>query len=327
MAVWEITQRRLFVVICVVALFGVVTFALAAATLGTLNNRLNSVISTATTSKPRINSVLAETIRIDDLMNHLRQLQRIADESNGNRAINTRGFNATVKYIYDYLTNQITGLKVMREIFHIRNFALATNPFLSSLINGTIKNYTYSSVLPRSEFTYVNYSTSANFSNYVPVVNIPNFGCALHEWQNVSGFVALVKGGGTCTYAEKGILAANSGIEALLFYNNGETSSSLAPTIVRLRYTNQLPALFLSYTAGQSLANAVASTGATIKLEIQLQDLESFPVDNICADTIDGDPTQTIVVGSHSDSVPAGPGINDNGKYLLFSIERSRCLC
>jgi Zn-dependent M28 family amino/carboxypeptidase len=50
-----------------------------------------------------------------------------------------------------------------------------------------------------------------------------------------------------------------------------------------------------------------------VKLSIQLRNSETFPVDNICADTIDGDIHQTIVVGSHSDSVPAGPGINDNG--------------
>ena len=42
-----------------------------------------------------------------------------------------------------------------------------------------------------------------------------------------------------------------------------------------------------------------------------------FPVGNICADTPTGDITQTIVIGSHSDSVPAGPGINDNGKFII----------
>ena len=56
------------------------------------------------------------------------------------------------------------------------------------------------------------------------------------------------------------------------------------------------------------LANATLSTTVMVKLSIQLQDLETFPVDNICADTTDGDITQTIVVGSHSDSVAAGPG-------------------
>jgi Zn-dependent M28 family amino/carboxypeptidase len=50
-----------------------------------------------------------------------------------------------------------------------------------------------------------------------------------------------------------------------------------------------------------------------VKHLIQLENLGTFPVDNICADTTVGNINQTIVVGSHSDSVPAGPGINDNG--------------
>jgi Zn-dependent M28 family amino/carboxypeptidase len=40
----------------------------------------------------------------------------------------------------------------------------------------------------------------------------------------------------------------------------------------------------------------------------------AVPVGKICADTLTGNATQTIVIGSPSDSVPAGPGINDNGE-------------
>ncbi|CAF3876107.1 unnamed protein product [Rotaria sp. Silwood2] len=320
MIVSEPYRKRMFITLCVIGLVGIATLALAAATLGTLIKRFDSIVSTPTTSKPKLNSTLAETIRIEDLMTHLRQLQRIADESNGTRAINTRGFNETVNYIEKYLNEQGTLLKVTRETFKIRNFAIATDPILLSLINGTEKNYTYSSKLARSDFTYAIYSTEANFSDYVPLINIPNFGCAKNEWQNTQGFAALVKAGGPCTYAEKGILAGKNDVKALLFYNDGETNANLAPISVRLRETNKLPALYLSYAAGQALANATLSTLVMVKLSIQLQNLEDFPVDNICADTTDGDVTQTIVVGSHSDSVPAGPGINDNGSGTAANL-------
>ena len=42
---------------------------------------------------------------------------------------------------------------------------------------------------------------------------------------------------------------------------------------------------------------------------------------NIIADTLDGDKTKTIVVGSHLDSVAAGPGINDNGSGSSTNLE------
>ena len=42
---------------------------------------------------------------------------------------------------------------------------------------------------------------------------------------------------------------------------------------------------------------------------------------NLIADTAGGNPDRTVVVGSHLDSVPAGPGINDNGTGSAFNLE------
>ena len=138
MSVPEKSTKVSFILLCLVALFGIITFALAAATLSAVNRKQNFIIWTTTTTTPNVvkfDSVLAKTIHIDDLMNHLRQLQRIADESNGTRAINTRGFNETVNYIEKYLREQVPSLKVMRQTVPIRNFVLAAEPSLSSLIN------------------------------------------------------------------------------------------------------------------------------------------------------------------------------------------------
>jgi len=42
---------------------------------------------------------------------------------------------------------------------------------------------------------------------------------------------------------------------------------------------------------------------------------------NVVADTLTGNPGSTIVVGSHLDSVDAGPGINDNGSGSATNLE------
>ena len=42
---------------------------------------------------------------------------------------------------------------------------------------------------------------------------------------------------------------------------------------------------------------------------------------NILADTLEGPNEDIIVVGSHLDSVPAGPGINDNGSGSSVNLE------
>ena len=132
---------------------------------------------------------------------------------------------------------------------------------------------------------------------------------------------------GVCTYAEKGALATKYNVSALLFYNDGLSPDRLDPIEVGLGQENRLPALFLSFIVGQTLANASLNIGNNVRvqLSIEVRNLTDTPVGNICADTPTGDATQTIVIGSHTDSVPAGPGINDNGQfflltYLVFSI-------
>jgi len=79
------SNLRLPIVLGVLALFGIITFALTAATLGTLNkqyNELKTIVNVATTTQPSLNSILAQSVRIEDLMYHLNELQRIAINSN-----------------------------------------------------------------------------------------------------------------------------------------------------------------------------------------------------------------------------------------------------
>ena len=42
---------------------------------------------------------------------------------------------------------------------------------------------------------------------------------------------------------------------------------------------------------------------------------------NVLADSPTGDPSRTVVVGAHLDSVPRGPGINDNGSGSAGILE------
>jgi hypothetical protein len=70
----------------------------------------------STTSQPSPSSILASSIRIEDVMNHLTELQRIATAENGTRAINTLGFNRTLDYITDTLANY-TNYNVTKSFF------------------------------------------------------------------------------------------------------------------------------------------------------------------------------------------------------------------
>jgi hypothetical protein len=328
----ESLNPRMFIALIVIALFVIITFALTAATLSRVNKGFNefksddpkttnnpgttpSLASTTitTTTQPPFSSLLIRSINIDDLIGHLNQLERIANESSSTRAVGTPGFNKTVDYIHNHLTNNVVGLNVFREPVPVRSFAVINSPVFISYSDGTVKNYTYSTNLARSDFTYVNYSGPASLTTNYTIAVISGFGCSSGDWQNASNRAALVIRGGSCTFADKGVLAAQNNASVLLFYNDGLNTANLAPVSVRLRQRNTLPSLFLSFAAGQALVDATQTNEVTVSLSLQVSE-SIFYVDNICADTVDGNKSQTIVIGSHSDSVPAGPGINDNGK-------------
>jgi hypothetical protein len=258
----------------------------------------------------------ASSIKIDDVMGHLIALNNIATAQNGNRAVRTTGFNRTLDYITEYLSSN-TDFKVTKSFFTLRNYQLLRNPTLSSTINGVTKTHTYSTNLAVAEFYQMQYTTSVSITSNVLLTAIPNLGCTDADWLAArpppAGLVVLVKRG-DCTFESKAVLAGKYNVAALLIYNDGISSDGIRPVYISLGLNNRVPALFLSYALGQSLANAAndPSRTTTVRLSIST-DTAIHPVGNICADTLTGDPSQTILIGSHSDSVTAGPGINDNG--------------
>jgi hypothetical protein len=133
---------------------------------------------------------------MEEILGYLGDLQKIADASNGTRAINTQGFNKTLDYIIERLTLN-TNFKVNKSFFSVRDFELDGNPILISSINGYINNYTYSSDPANAEFLHVKYSISSNLSNVFYLTVIPNGGCTADDWGQASapttGRVALIK--------------------------------------------------------------------------------------------------------------------------------------
>jgi aminopeptidase Y len=299
--------KKIYKLAGLLILFTITTIALAAATLGIVVNRLESNKNYPDKSGP---VSLVDQIKIDDLMKHLEQLQVFADRSSGTRAIATSGFNDTLDYITTQL-EQNTNLIIQHQYFTVRNYIIQGTPQLQTRINGNIDNRTY-----LTDFAPILFSSRADFDSFVPVVAIPNFGCSDADWTSVSatGAVALVIRG-NCAYVEKSALAEKYQVKGLLIYNDGLAPGNFQPIQgVRNNFNTTIPAYFLSYDLGIQLANATVNS--SVMMNIDVSDAEG--IGNICADTPSGNKTKTIVIGSHSDSVPAGSGINDNGKKTLI---------
>ena len=305
----SLIKKSIYIFLGLIVFLLIATLILAAAILGVVVDRLDS--KSTTPSERSESTSLVDQIKIDDLMKHLQQLQVFADRSDGTRAIATSGFNETLDYITAQL-EQNTNLIVHHQYFTVRNYVIRGTPELQSRINGQVTAHNYS-----ADFAQILFSSRANFGNFVRVVYIPNFGCRDVDWvqTSVAGLVALVERG-NCTYSEKSAMAERYQVQGLLIYNDGTASDRIGPLQnVRNSLNTTIPAFSISYTLGIQLANTAANP--EVMMNIDVMDAEG--VGNICADTPTGDKTKTIVIGSHSDSVPAGSGINDNGEQRSMS--------
>ena len=115
----SIKARTSLIILGFSVVLSIVMVALIAATLGVVVNRLDSTHRTDSSEDNRPFS-FADQIKGDDLMQHLTQLQVIADENRGTRAIGTQGFNNTLDYI-TYTLQRNTKLIIHHEYFTVPN--------------------------------------------------------------------------------------------------------------------------------------------------------------------------------------------------------------
>ena len=137
-------------------------------------------------------------------------------------------------------------------------------------------------------------------------------GCTSSEFVGfTSGNIAVIARG-SCDFGTKAQNAESAGAAAVIIYNyegEGVFSGTLGGP-------QNLPVLGVSHDLGVSFIELKA----TISVSVDMQ-LTTVYTSNVIADTQVGRDDQVIVVGSHLDSVPAGPGINDNGSGSATNLE------
>ena len=123
---------------------------------------------------------------------------------------------------------------------------------------------------------------------------------------------------GVIEFSSKVANAEDAGAVAAVIYNNEG-----GPFAGQLIETPGIPVVSIAREDGESLLDLMANETltATVDVEINVVDGESR---NVVARPSDG--ACRIVVGGHYDSVPAGPGANDNGSGTAVVIELARTL-
>ncbi|OBF10943.1 M28 family metallopeptidase [Mycobacterium sp. 852002-10029_SCH5224772] len=247
-------------------------------------------------------SALRAKVTTDAMMAHLSRLQDIANANNGTRAVGTPGYEASVDYVVNTLRN--SGFDVQTPEFSARVFH-AEKPEVT--VGGR-------PVEARAlDFSLGTPPGGVSGPLLAPPAN--GLGCAGPDYGDlpVRGAVVLVDRG-TCPFAQKEDVAAQRGAAAMIIADNvdeEQMGGTLGPTT-----EVKIPVISVTKSTGVQLRGQPGPT--TIKLDASAQ---SFKARNVIAQTKTGSDANVVMAGAHLDSVPEGPGINDNGSGVAAVLE------
>jgi Zn-dependent M28 family amino/carboxypeptidase len=249
---------------------------------------------------PGLPGRLVGAVTGDGVFRHLQELQRIADANAGNRALGTPGYDASVDYVAGVLRN--AGYTVDTPEFAARRFSVQDQKLT---VDGA--------AVPAQALGYSPATAAGGLT--APLAVAAGEGCDAAALAGVpAGSVVLVRRG-TCTFAQKSTVAATAGAAAVLVVNNAD--GPLSDGTLGDGASGTVPTAGLSRADGDPL---FARAGAPVSLVLNTA-VEEKRSRNVIAQTGTGNPDQVVFAGAHLDSVPEGPGINDNGSGTATLLE------
>ena len=262
-------------------------------------------------------SRLTRAVTVNGQLKTLRQLQVIANRNDGNRASGLPGYDASADYVAKQLRK--AGYRVTTQTF--------TFPFSRDLEPATLTRLTPTE--GPIETAAFDYSGSGDVSGPVTPINLsippageagttPS-GCEPGDFPapGPEPTVALIQRG-FCNFGVKAANAENAGYDAVIIFNEGQEGRTELITGT-LGDPVGIPVVGVSYADGVALAETPGTVRVTTSTEVDLE----RETTNVIADLPKRtkNPDQVVVVGAHLDSVPAGPGINDNGSGTAATLE------
>ncbi|CAE6442271.1 unnamed protein product [Rhizoctonia solani] len=258
-----------------------------------------------TTGLPLSSEQLQNDIQLSALKEHAKALQGIADKSNGTRVF---GSNYVASIV------EKAGYDIQYQTFPHEYAEVITQKL---------------TIVPETpiNITAMGYSPSTPPGGLIaPLILIAgpdapsSVGCTPNDFNgvDVQGKIALIQRG-NCSFATKNENAKSAGAVGVIVYNN--VDGPVSGTLGASNATAYVPIGGISQADGQSLAGQL-SNNHTIDAELELETSREIRYSsNVIATSKGGNQSNIVFIGSHLDSVAAGPGINDNGSGSITVLE------
>jgi Zn-dependent M28 family amino/carboxypeptidase len=256
---------------------------------------------------------------------HLRHLQEIADANDGTRATGTQGHLDSVDYVKSQLDTDYWN--VSEEPFSADIFTELAPPHLAATPAASpawVADQDYATM----EFSGDGTATGASIAIIDFVLpttkaSTSSAGCEDTDFPagatSLSGKIAIIQRG-TCDFGLKALNAQNHDAAGVLIFNEGtigdpDRNGPINGTIGGYGVT--IPVLESTYAVGKYL---VDHPTATVDFEAHGQ-TDTVQTVNVIAESKSGRSNRVVISGAHLDSVPEGPGINDDGSGTATQLE------
>ena len=253
-------------------------------------------------------------IETQKVMNHLRELQEIATNNNGNRAAGTSGHELSANYI----AQQLLAANYEVKLVPFRFMKFTKHSALMAVDTVELEE--------TKDFAVMNYSGSAEVAAKISAVDISlgagnqsTSGCEKEDFAGFQkGSIALIQRG-FCNFQDKVENAQAAGASGVVLFNQGNTADREAMFSGTLTEGDgvKIPTVAISY---QKAVELLQNQESIIDLKVSAK-VEQKVTHNVIAETKSGNPDNVVMVGAHLDSVPEGPGVNDNGSGSAGILE------
>lgn len=225
----------------------------------------------------------------EGLTEHLTALQRLAGEHDGTRSVGTSGERATADYIAGRL--RAAGYRVRVQPVIAPYFRERSAPRV------TVGS-------KRLSVRTLRFSSGGTVSGTVRAAGL---GCSRAAFKAVRrGEVALIRRG-TCSFRAKALGAQRAGAKAVLIGDTDPVPGSLERPGVRVPVVS---------VGGRGAG--LAGKRVRVRVNAESANLRSR---NVIGEAGPADAARVVMAGGHLDSVPGGPGLNDNGSGVAAVLE------
>ena len=286
-----------------------------------------AVISISVHSAVRVDtSSLREAVTVEGVRSHQAAFQDAADANGGIREASSPGYQASVDYVVEEMEG--AGYDVTVQTFDFPFFEENSDAILEQ-IDPVPTDYPNIDLFPGQAadgFATMTYSGSGDVEATAegvdlllpaaPDANTSTSGCEASDFDGfAAGNIALIQRG-SCSFALKAQNAVAAGAVGVIIFNEGQPGRTDAffGTLGGPDFT--IPVVGAAYSIGEELAGGAATMRIFVDATSEIRQSS-----NVIAESPQGRDDRVVVVGAHLDSVPQGPGIQDNGSGSAAILE------